>query len=128
MSRKAYALVWAETALSDLEAIGEFIARDDPAAAQRWVRKLMATARATTRAPFGGRRVPEVGRDDVREVFLKRYRIVYRVSAASCEVLTVFEGHRLLRLVDENEAGAEVPSGRSRKVDSPRRRGGKARR
>ncbi len=40
--------------------------------------------------------VPELGRDDVREVFLRSYRIVYRVGEDTVDVLTVFEGHRLL--------------------------------
>ena len=91
-------LVWTERARADLTAIGDFIARDDPAAALKWVRKLMATARAAARIPQGGRRVPELQQEDVREVFLKRYRIVYRVTAHSIDVLAVFEGHRLLPL------------------------------
>ena len=46
--------------------------------------------------PLSGRRVPEVGRDDVREVIKGAYRIVYRLRNDRAEVLTVFEGHRLL--------------------------------
>ena len=93
--RKAAATRWTDRALGDLEAIGDFIARDNPRAALRWVEKLMATARKAAPLPLRGRRVPEVGRDDVREVFLKTYRIVYRVVPDGIEVLTVFEGHRL---------------------------------
>jgi toxin ParE1/3/4 len=90
-------LVWTERAEADLAGIGEYIAADDPVAARRWVGELMATARAAARVPFGGRRVPELQREDVREVFLRQYRIVYRVTDRHCEVLTVFEGHKLLR-------------------------------
>ena len=91
-------LVWTERAEADLVGIGDFISRDDPIAARRWVRELMATARVAARTPFGGRRVPELQRDDVREVFLKQYRIVYRVTERQCEVLTVFEGHKRIDL------------------------------
>lgn len=42
-----------------------------------------------------GVRVPEIDRDDVREVLLRGYRIVYRVLEHEIHVLTVFEGHRL---------------------------------
>lgn len=91
-------LVFSAKAEADLTAIGDFIARDDPRAALKWVKKLIATARAATRTPFGGRRVPELQQEDVREVFLQRYRIVYRVTAHSLEVLTVFEGHKQLAL------------------------------
>ena len=41
--------------------------------------------------------VPEYGADDVREVFLRTYRIIYRIDAGSIIVLTVLEGHRKLR-------------------------------
>lgn len=91
-------LVWTERAEADLLDIGDFISRDDPVAAARWVRELIATAKIAARVPFGGRRVPELQRDDIREVFLKQYRIVYRVTDRQCEVLTVFEGHKLLDL------------------------------
>ena len=43
-----------------------------------------------------GRKVPEFDQDDVREVLLRNYRIVYRIHATEIRVLTVFEGHRLL--------------------------------
>ena len=42
-----------------------------------------------------GRVVPEEGRPNIREVFLRTYRIVYRVRVGSILVLTVFDGHRL---------------------------------
>ncbi len=91
-------LAWTERAESDLSGIGDFISRDDPVAARNWVRKLMAVARGAARHPFSGRRVPELLRDDVREVFLKQYRIVYQVTERHCLVLTVFEGHKRLDL------------------------------
>lgn len=40
--------------------------------------------------------VPERERPDLREVFVGGYRIIYRVRAERIDVLTVFEGHRLL--------------------------------
>jgi len=39
--------------------------------------------------------VPEKAQADVREVFVRTHRIVYRVRAGGIVVLTVFEGHRL---------------------------------
>lgn len=58
--------------------------------------RLMAKAAGIVELPLVGRRVPELGRDDIREVFLRAYRIVYRIMDERIEVLTVFEGHRLL--------------------------------
>ena len=87
--------VWTNRALADLEAIGDYIARDNPAAAERWVAELMAAAEKAAALPHAGRKVPELAREDVREVFRRTYRIVYRVSEHRVEVLAVFEGHRL---------------------------------
>ncbi|WP_043413769.1 type II toxin-antitoxin system RelE/ParE family toxin [Archangium violaceum] len=87
-------MVWTERALKDLRAIGDYIAGDDPVAAERWVGLLIATAESAAATPFAGRVVPELRRDEVREVFRKTYRIVYRVREQTIEILTVFEGHR----------------------------------
>jgi toxin ParE1/3/4 len=59
------------------------------------VATLLSAAEYAAASPGAGRRVPELGRDDIREVLKGKYRIVYRVTAERVEVLTVFEGHRL---------------------------------
>ena len=94
-SGRRFSVVWTDRALSDLEAIGDYIAADNPRAAARSVGLLMAAAERAALVPMAGRRVPELGRDDVREVFKRTYRIVYRVTSDRIEILTVFEGHRL---------------------------------
>ena len=91
---------WSERAIHDLLDIGDFIAADDRAAAHRWVLRIRARARLAAAAPYSGRQVPELGRDDVRETFLRSYRIVYRVMARAVVVVTVFEGRRLFPVVD----------------------------
>ena len=48
--------------------------------------------------PRCGRVVPEIGSSDIRELIFRGYRIVYRVTGDALEILTVFEGHRLLRV------------------------------
>ena len=51
------------------------------------------------RFPRSGRIVPELRREDVRELGLKRYRIIYRIlDKETLEVLTVYHGSRLLDL------------------------------
>lgn len=51
-------------------------------------------------APLVGRVVPEFGRTELREAIERSYRIVYRIEAGNVRILTVFEGHRLLRPSD----------------------------
>ncbi len=93
-------LRWTRRAAADLMAIGEYIAADDPAAARVWVEKLRQRAVRASKLPRAGRVVPEIARDDVREVFQRTYRIVYRIVVDGIVVLTVFEGHRLLGELD----------------------------
>ena len=95
---RALAVRWTERARTDLIEIGEFIAADSPAAADRWIEKLLSAGKRIGAAPLAGRRVPELSLDDLREVLVRSYRIVYRVHAKRVDVLTVFEGSRRLRL------------------------------
>ena len=96
-------LRWTDRAKRDLLDIGAYIARDNPTAARRWVERLRGRARDAAEAPGTGRVVPELGRSDVREVFLRTYRIVYQVIEDAIHILTVFEGHKLLSLSGEIE-------------------------
>jgi plasmid stabilization system protein ParE len=93
--RRRAGVRWSLRARRDLLEIGRFIARDDRGAARRWVEKLRERARQAAALPRAGRRVPELERDDVREVLQGSYRIVYLVGERAIEVLTVFEAHRL---------------------------------
>jgi plasmid stabilization system protein ParE len=97
------AVVWTARSRDDLVDIFRFIARDNRTAAERWIARLIARAEVAGVAPLGGRVVPELRREDVREVFLRTYRIVYRVAGEDLRVLTVFEGHRRLRGDDLDE-------------------------
>ena len=47
--------------------------------------------------PQSGRMVPEVEREDVRELIEPPYRIIYRLSAEHIDILTVMHGARILR-------------------------------
>jgi plasmid stabilization system protein ParE len=93
-------LRWTNRARQDLLQIGTFIAQDNRPTARRWVERLRQKARDAAQAPLAGRIVPELGRDEIREVLLRSYRIIYLVRNDNVTVLTVFEGHRLLREED----------------------------
>ena len=57
---------------------------------------LRTRARNALLAPLAGRKLPELLRDDIRELIEGNYRIVYQVFEDHLVVLTVFEGHHLL--------------------------------
>ena len=89
-------ILWSQRARRDLLEIGDFIARDKPEAAERWVGGIVDAIERTALFPTSGRIVPEVDRDDVRDVILDNYRVVYVVGNHQIMVVTVFESHRLL--------------------------------
>ena len=98
---------WSPLALERVEDIAQYIARDDPDAAVRWVVELFDTVGRLADFPESGRIVPEVGIRRIREVIFGAYRVVYSVRK-KVEVLTVRRGSQLLRL---NELDESVVSG-----------------
>jgi plasmid stabilization system protein ParE len=93
---KQRTLIWSALARRELREIGEYIARDKPGAANQWIEALAAMAEQAAAMPLAGRQVPEYGRDDVREVIKRGYRVIYRVSDDRVEIVTVRDGHRRL--------------------------------
>jgi addiction module RelE/StbE family toxin len=91
-------LRWSERSVNDLISIQRYIAQDNPQTAKKWVAKLRQRAKCAAETALAGRIVPEFNQKDIREVFLGNYRIVYRVGDDSVLVLTIFEGHQLLKL------------------------------
>jgi len=85
------------TALLDLEDIAEYIAEDNPAAAEEWVLKLVEAAEKVPSHPRSGRTVPEVDDPNIREIIVGKYRVIYRLDPKRLLVLTAIEGHRRLR-------------------------------
>jgi plasmid stabilization system protein ParE len=89
-----------QRAQADLRRIAGRIARDNPRAAEHWVRRIRDRVRLAGRSPGLGRRVPELDRDDVREAVVGNYRLVYVIRAKHVVIQTIFEGHMLLPEVD----------------------------
>jgi len=92
-------VTWSQQAGENLVDLEEFVARDSLERAVRFVDALIDHAEdILADNPRSGRTVPEIGNPDIRELIYRGYRIVYRLNGDRIEILTVFEGHRLLRL------------------------------
>jgi toxin ParE1/3/4 len=90
-------VVWTTQAWERLREIEIFIAQNSPGAATRLIDRLISRTEALAHHPDRGRRLPEMPASGLRELVVGNYRIVYRRGSRRIEVLTVFEGHRLLR-------------------------------
>ena len=93
-------IAWSEPAVADLVAIHDYIARDSPHYAQRFVEKLIAAAEPLESFPQLGRIVPE-GDGRHRELLVRSYRIIYRVKGEEILIVTVVHGSRNLADADE---------------------------
>jgi len=89
-------VVWTEHSLQTLQEIEDYIARDSPQSAARFIERLIERGSKLSSFPRAGRPVPELASPSIREVFEGNYRIVYRVREKDIQILAIFDGHRLL--------------------------------
>ena len=90
-------IFWTKEALRRLQEIEYYISVDNPTIAIGFIDKLISVAESLTDYPEKGRVVPELSIENIRELLYKNYRIVYLIKKNSIDILTVFEGHRLLK-------------------------------
>jgi len=89
-------IFWTRQARENLRSVRAHISRDAPATATAYVRKLRLSVGRLKQFPFSGEVVPELRREDLREVIEGYYRIIYRVSEQRVDILAVFHSSRLL--------------------------------
>jgi len=90
-------LAYAPAAREDLRAIVEFIARDKPQAARRWLARLRETCRLLARHTGMGERRPEFLSGDCRSFSFGNYVIFFRPVSRGIEVVRVVRGERDVR-------------------------------
>jgi len=90
-------VIWAEPALQDLDAIAEYIALDNPAAASRLVQQVFDKIERLEDFPESGRIPPELPNSVYREVVVQPCRIFYREDEQRVLVLYVMREERQLR-------------------------------
>jgi plasmid stabilization system protein ParE len=87
----------------ELRAIRAYIARDSEANARRFVRTVKDAVEGTQRFPAAAARVSEWDFENIREIFVGHYRVIYKFDANAIHVLTVIHGAR--QLPDLDDAG-----------------------
>ena len=90
---------WTEAALDDLDNIAAYIARDSRFYASVVVREVRDAAQSISFMPLRGRMVPELRDETVREIFVRQYRLVYRVAKDRIYLVGVIHGARDLGAV-----------------------------
>jgi len=91
-----YRVDWSPEALEDIESIAEYISRDSEFYAKAVVTAIIHLSRGVNEFPFMGRVVPEIGDENIRELFIYSYRVIYRIEKERILMVAVIHGKRLL--------------------------------
>jgi len=90
-------VIWTEPALSDLNAIAEYIALDKPSAAINLVQKVFSSTDQLEEFPELGRKPPEFKKSRYLEIIVNPCRIFYRIEGDKVYILYVMRSERKLR-------------------------------
>ena len=87
---------WTEAALSQLQAIYDYISHTSPEYALRMIDRLTKRSVQIAEFPYSGRMVPEYELNEIREVLEWPYRLIYLINSeqSQVEVVAVVHGAR----------------------------------
>ncbi len=92
---------WTNQALLDLKDIFDYIARDSKKYAYYQTRSIKEKTKQLKKNSSIGRIVPELEREDVRELLDGNYRIIYRIKSSSrIDIISIFHSARILKIDD----------------------------
>ena len=89
-------IIWSPLSVERLEEIFEYISNENHSAAKKLVNKIFSKIETLIKYPQRGRKVPETNREEIREVFLGEYRIIYRIKKSTIIILTIRNFKQLL--------------------------------
>jgi plasmid stabilization system protein ParE len=89
-------VVWTEAAWLDLEQVIGYIARDSPHYGASFAREVRDASRSLFRFAERGRCVPELDTPEIREIFVRSYRLLYPLSGETVHILGLIHGAREL--------------------------------
>lgn len=94
---KKYNVIWSKTANEDLIEIIQFIKSDSPIAAKNILNKIKKRSFSLDSFPQRGRIVPELKEQGIvqyQELIIQPWRIIYRVSSSTVNVLSIIDARR----------------------------------
>jgi addiction module RelE/StbE family toxin len=90
-------VIWTEPALSDLDAIADYIALDKPEAARQLVRQVFQHVGRLSDHPKSGSRPPELKGWRYRQIVEPPCRVFYRIDGDRVYILHIKRGEQLFR-------------------------------
>ena len=87
-------VIWAPSALKDIESIAKYIERDSSDQASLFVTRVIEMTDRLEEFPESGRIIPEINHESCREVIYGAYRIMYRIVRKQVGSTGVVHGAR----------------------------------
>jgi addiction module RelE/StbE family toxin len=87
---------WSQRARADLKAVHDYIAKESPQNAKVVAREIRRRADDIETTPLGGRKVPELNDEHVREIPAYSWRILYHVRDGEVFIVTLVHKRRHL--------------------------------
>lgn len=89
-------VIWTPQARADLKAIHDYITLHSPRNAKQVIRDIISKTADLAELPRMGKVIPEVAHDNLREIGVHTWRILYHLRQDSIHVLTIVHKRRLL--------------------------------
>jgi len=87
-------VIWSDPAKEDLKTIHNYIAHDSLIYAQRVTADIIEETESFSDFPERGRIVPEINDENIREIFIYSYRIIYERSDKDIIIHAVIHSKR----------------------------------
>ncbi len=94
---------FSQNAKDQLMEIKAFIAMDNPQIAAKHIQKVLQRIKNFMKYPFLGKVNPVYNREDIREIAIEGYKVIYRITPKSVLILVIYKNVDL----DEADIGAD---------------------
>ena len=90
-------VIWAESALLELDPIAQYIALDKPNAAKNLIKNILNTTKQLELFPESGRIPPEISHLNYLEIIIKPCRIFYRIDSNKVYIVYIMRSEQDLK-------------------------------
>lgn len=91
-----YKVNWSFEAITDLEEISNYISKDSAYYASSFVQEILEACKSLNILPERGRIVPESDDTRIRELKVKEYRVMYKITDNTVTIIGIIHGRRSL--------------------------------
>lgn len=93
-------VLWTDLAIERVGDIADYITRDNPAAAERWVKNIFEQVEEIKEYTNRYRHIPESSDRTLREVIFGNYRIIFKSKPDVITIMTVRHFKQILPIDD----------------------------